>query len=302
MYLCNMKKRNLLTIGMMLLVAADCMGQKGNIKVDVTSKGKVSASDTLSFKAIHFSDSLIADMKIIDYSSDEEPYPFTMGKSRNYYEAYTLEAVGGRPEAVAFINQWLLCNQANRSIRPPVGAETVAEKYAELKAEGLGDMNSVLKSVSRRFLEEDLLEESSFETGNQHYNGISVVMNTPNVLTILDHGSNYAAGAAHGMPWGFLVTFDLKNLRQLMFDDIISEEGREAVLEMIVEDLRENYGEEGLTDAIDFPGCDPALTEEGVQFDYQSYEIGPYSMGMPTVVVPYEKIRKYLTPQVRALL
>lgn len=294
-------------MGMMLLVATDCMGLRINKTTDVTLKGETTVGnvlegDTLVFETISFSDSLIADMKIIDYSGDEEPFPFTMGKSRNYYEAYTLHAVGGRPEVVEFINQWLLCNQGGIHIDFPITAEKVAEKYAELKAQGLSDMNSLLRSESRRFLESDLLDEASFETGNQHINGISVVMNTSNVLTILDHGSDYAAGAAHGMPWGYLVSFDLKNLRQLTFDDIIAPQGREAVLQMIIQELNENYAEEGLTDAIDFPMADPALTTEGVQFDYQAYEIGPYSMGMPTVVLPYDKVRPYLTPLVKALL
>ena len=52
----------------------------------------------------------------------------------------------------------------------------------------------------------------------------------------------------------------------------------------------------------DFPGTDPALDKDGVRFDYGAYELGAYAMGMPSAVIPYEKIKKYLTPGVKELL
>jgi hypothetical protein len=41
---------------------------------------------------------------------------------------------------------------------------------------------------------------------------------------------------------------------------------------------------------------------EGVRFDYGAYEIGAYALGMPEVVIPYEKMKPYLTDKVKELL
>ena len=42
--------------------------------------------------------------------------------------------------------------------------------------------------------------------------------------------------------------------------------------------------------------------EKGVAFDYGPYEIGPYALGMPQALIPYDKIKPYLTPEVKELL
>jgi hypothetical protein len=39
------------------------------------------------------------------------------------------------------------------------------------------------------------------------------------------------------MPWEFGMTFDLKNLRLLTYDDILLKDSHEAVLKMVVEQL-----------------------------------------------------------------
>jgi hypothetical protein len=107
------------------------------------------------------------------------------------------------------------------------------------------------------------------------------------------------------MPWDFGVTFDLKNLRMLTYDDILKKEGREAVLKMVIAELQDEFGEDDMLNSpeeIELPANDPALEAEGVRFDYGAYEIGPYALGMPGVVIPYEKMKPYLTEEVKELL
>ena len=43
------------------------------------------------------------------------------------------------------------------------------------------------------------------------------------------------------------------------------------------------------------------LSPKGVVFIYSFYEIGAYVIGTPTFVVPYNKIKNFLTPEVRHL-
>jgi hypothetical protein len=107
------------------------------------------------------------------------------------------------------------------------------------------------------------------------------------------------------MPWGFGRTFDLTKLRLLTLDDIIKEEDKKTVLKMLVDMLEEEYGDSEMMNEpedIDFPSGGTSLFAEGVAFDYGAYEIGPYAMGMPGVVLPYEKLQPYLTDEVKQLL
>lgn len=264
----------------------------------------VSAQETvelMDFESISYSDSLITDMKIVDYGSDDESERYRMGTSRNYYEAYTLKAVGGPRRAVDFINKWLMVNQTDH-VTPPITVEKVNSGYGKLLGNGLRTIGDVLKSSSSRFLQGELLEESSFETGSYHINGVDVVWNTGRLLTFQDHGTDYSAGAAHGMPWNQYVTFDMTQLRQLMLDDMIEQEYREVVLRMISEELEDGFAEELANHDIDFPSNEPGLTAEGIIFVYSAYEIGPYSLGMPEVILEYDKVWKYMTEKAKALI
>lgn len=53
---------------------------------------------------------------------------------------------------------------------------------------------------------------------------------------------------------------------------------------------------------VPLPAITPALTEEGLLFTYNPYEIAPYSVGIITFTVPYESLRPYLTEKVRQLV
>ena len=306
-----MRKFNL-AIGAMLLLMA-CTGNKGMAQGETATgdSAAVPVSDTLVFESVTFEDSSKYKVKVVDYSGDEEPYPYTVEETKDTYEASFVKAVAGKPEVVEFINQWITLNAAGKYVEKPVTAKTVAAEYAKLKKEeGVTDVLSGLKKSSTSFLggnlpEGDELMEMPFVSGNEYSTSIYVMWETPNLLTLWDGGYEYAAGGAHGMPWGYGTTFDLKNLRELAFDDIITQAGHEAVMKMIIAQLQEEYGDTDMLNApgeIGFPGTDPALDAEGVRFDYGAYEIGPYALGMPGVVIPYEKMKPYLTPEVKELL
>lgn len=53
---------------------------------------------------------------------------------------------------------------------------------------------------------------------------------------------------------------------------------------------------------IPLPAKTPCLTQDGVRFTYQQYEIGPYAMGIVEFTVPYSAIKPYLTQEVLQLL
>jgi len=308
-------------MGLMLLGVWACTGNKG-VAADATGEnGGDSAatevvaveSDTLVFEVVELRDSSEYKVKIVDYSSDEDPAPYDIATVMDAYEASTLKAVAGKPKVVEFINQWLTLDAAGRYVEAPVTAEKVAKEYASLKAQGVPDVRAALKLSAAEHLgssdsadDEEEMMEMPFESANEYSSSISMVWQTPSLLTLWDSGYDYSAGAAHGMPWGIGKTFDLKNLRILTFDDIITKAGHEAVLKMIIETLKDDYADGwemfNSEETIDFPESDPSLVEKGVAFDYGAYEIGAYALGMPQAILPYEKVKPYLTAEVKELL
>ena len=178
----------------------------------------------------------------------------------------------------------------------------VADVYSSMHLRAAGHLNATVGAEEP----DDEMPEMPFESGNEYESSIDVFWQTPNLLTLWDSGYDYSAGAAHGMPWGFGRTFDLKNLRILTMDDIITKAGRPALLKMIIATLKEDYADgwdmANEDESIDFPACDPSLMAEGVAFDYGAYEIGAYALGMPQALIPYDKIKPYLTEEVKELL
>lgn len=303
------------TAGALLLLMA-CTGNKAASAQDGDagdSAAAVPESDTLVFEQVKYRDSVEYKVKIVDYSSDEDPAPYEIATVMDRFEGISLKAVAGKPEVVEFINQWLTIDaDPLENVEAPVTAEKVAEVYAKLKEKGVTDVRSALIARCAGNVnavvasdDPDEMEEVSFESANEYESSIEVYWQTKNLLTLWDSGYDYNAGAAHGIPWGFGRTFDLKNLRILTLDDIVTKAGRPAVLKMIIASLQDEYGEEGMLNApedIDFPYCDPSLMAKGVAFDYGPYEIGPYALGMPQALIPYDKIKPYLTPEVKDLL
>lgn len=304
---------------LLLLMAMACTGNKGagsqgETASEDSAATQVQVSDTLVFENVNMVDSMAYKIKVGDYSSDEEPAPYTLETVTDYYRLSTLKAVAGKPEVVEFINQWLTISAAREPMEESVTAENVAKRYAKLKQDGITDVRSAFKVASGGYLgenaaedeeDEDGMLEMGFASANEWEASVDVRWQTPTLLTLWKNGYDYSAGAAHGMPWEFGQTFDLKNLRLLTYDDILLKDSHEAVLKMVVEQLVDEYAESEMMNEpedIDLPDCDPALVAEGVSFDYGAYEIGAYAMGMPGVIIPYEKIKPYLTKEVKELL
>lgn len=315
-----MRKMNFTLSALLLLTTMACKGNKVfDTFVDAVASDDSSevmpASDTLVFEQVVYKDSVEYQVKIVDFTSDEDPAPYEIATVKDYFDASSLKAVAGKPEVVEFINQWLTIDAAPEwNVEAPVTAAKVAEVYAQMKKNGVADVYSSMHLRAAGHLNatvgaeepDDEMPEMPFESGNEYESSIDVFWQTPNLLTLWDSGYDYSAGAAHGMPWGFGRTFDLKNLRILTMDDIITKAGRPALLKMIIATLKEDYADgwdmANEDESIDFPACDPSLMQDGVAFDYGAYEIGAYALGMPQALIPYDKIKPYLTEEVKELL
>ena len=72
----------------------------------------------------------------------------------------------------------------------------------------------------------------------------------------------------------------------------------------VKENLQDNFEwvYEDSFEKSELPFAPPHLTKNGVQFDYQNYEIGPGVLGQISVVIPYEEIKQYMTDEARELI
>lgn len=110
-------------------------------------------------------------------------------------------------------------------------------------------------------------------------------------------------GGAHGMPLTVYYTFDRETGHHYTTEEIFPANVQSKLTQIVNRNLAttEVYKEGGLFDKSEFGGSYPlpengmALTEKGIIFQYQAYEIAPYAAGMPSVTVPYAEVYAIMT-------
>lgn len=153
-------------------------------------------------------------------------------------------------------------------------------------------MRSVMKQVK---------DVSFGEEGESLSEEIKVIYSTPDLITLESSGYSYAGGM-HGMYWDMGNTFLVNDGTVLdidMFPPISNM--RSKILEGIADE--QDVSVSDLDDfiynpyEIDYP-VTVYLTEKGINFVYQPYDIGPYSSGIITSVVPATpEVINMMTPQ-----
>lgn len=115
-------------------------------------------------------------------------------------------------------------------------------------------------------------------------------------------------GGAHGMTQSASVTYSKELVMRLSYDNAFSPEGLKALKQALREGLKKYFevttNQEliGMLNGVDdpyglpLPNGDPFITQQGLVLRYAPYEIAPYSAGMPTVTIPWTKIRSLLRP------
>ncbi|WP_273777458.1 RsiV family protein [Acinetobacter sp. GSS19] len=124
------------------------------------------------------------------------------------------------------------------------------------------------------------------------------------VATVVMNSSSYLGGA-HGAAAQQYYNFDLKQQRQLQLQDILQPNQRAAlrqeahrVFQRWVVDSKLATSVEEYEQVWPFQLSDNFfLSQQGLILQYGEYEIGPYVVGLPRLVVPYEKLQKILKPQ-----
>ena len=102
---------------------------------------------------------------------------------------------------------------------------------------------------------------------------------------------------------------DLSNLKVLELDDIMDEKGKKALNTLLEKYFRLQYklkSNESLTEGGLFenkiePNDNFYLTEKGIGFVYQPYEISSYAMGEINVFIPLQELKDHLKPSAKLL-
>jgi hypothetical protein len=131
----------------------------------------------------------------------------------------------------------------------------------------------------------------------------SVILNRDNILCY--RADTYAyTGGAHGMGISRFLAFDTRKNIRLQLKDLFVD-GYELLLGDILErkyrDMRFMNENEPLTDAGLFddsihPTENFRISEEGITFSYNPYELAPYSMGSITISLRKDEITDLLKP------
>lgn len=137
------------------------------------------------------------------------------------------------------------------------------------------------------------------------------------------HGSSTAKGMTFrktdGMRIGYSTEFDRKLEKyvikdQTLFADttsaefynLLKEGVRSYFKDMEVEATTDEQIKEQLqvndVNHLPLPVNPPHFTSDGVVFVYGQYEIASYAVGMPQFIIPYDKIRPFLTEEAKELL
>lgn len=109
------------------------------------------------------------------------------------------------------------------------------------------------------------------------------------------YGTTFRKSDGRRLGYEMLINTDRKEFRALIKDGLkqyFTEDGQATISD---EELKDMLLTESSTDFIPLPQFAPELGEDGVVFTYQPYEIAPYAAGMPSFIVPYDKIKPFMT-------
>ncbi len=149
-------------------------------------------------------------------------------------------------------------------------------------------------------LNEEEMEDRSVEL--YEHDTYSIFSFTPKTLTIEKTNSTYSGGA-HGSYSTTFSNIDKSTKKELTLKDILKPNQEKAFTlfaEKFYRELRQLSATDSMKEAgwfnDEFTLAESfAITPEGLYFLYNSYEIQPYALGQEVILLPYDKIKKFLS-------
>jgi hypothetical protein len=138
---------------------------------------------------------------------------------------------------------------------------------------------------------------------------VGILMNQENLLCI--ETSEYVySGGAHGMLNRLFYVFDSKSGRQLKAEDVFLPQSDSALTELLTTAIKARYeinSDSSLTSFGLFvevvePSDNFWLSNTGIGFYYNSYELAPYSYGQSDLFLPFELLKGLLNKDLKQRL
>ena len=193
------------------------------------------------------------------------------------------------------VNRWISDQLWGEYTGPTDDLQTLIDAY------GKGICDS-LREAYRWFPVEDLAYSATMQTLYETPHAVTYLLNSYVYLGGA-HPSSMSEGATFDKTDGSLLGWDmvrpecqaeLKNLLKQGIMDYFESDDEAFVLDMLLE--VDSF------DGLPLPQSNPYLTETGVAFLYQQYEIACYAAGMPSGIIAYDQIEPLLTDRAKVLL
>lgn len=121
------------------------------------------------------------------------------------------------------------------------------------------------------------------------------------VVTVVLNSSSYLGGA-HGSAAQHYYNFDLKEQKQIKLEDLLRPQQKATLEKLAHEAFKTWVTDSKLADNVaDYEQAWPfklsnnfLLGEQGLILQYGEYEIGPYVVGLPRLVIPYDQLQDVL--------
>lgn len=136
-----------------------------------------------------------------------------------------------------------------------------------------------------------------------------IAFESPKLLTFAFISYTYTGGA-HGNHGTSYTSFDLTKNKALTLNDVLGENGKKMLRSLLEKNFRRQFNlkptdslkDGGLFENKIEPNENFYVTEKGIGFCYNPYEIGPYVMGEINIFIPFSDIKNLLKDDFRKLI
>ncbi|MDR2185149.1 MAG: RsiV family protein [Treponema sp.] len=218
--------------------------------------------------------------------------PLFPGQGGNPRLKISLSLLDTEPPAEESLRN-LLWNTLYDGVSPEEYGDLLSAHYEAQYAGAAADLNA---------------SEEPPESMNWEYAETAAIETRTPRLLVISRDRDYYLGGAHGMREKAYFVFSLAEPARLKLEDLVR--SREALQPLLEEALRVRAGlKQGeslraggfFEDAVTAPD-NFFLSEQGLGFHWDPYEIAPYAAGSVEVTIPYDKIRPFLSPGGAALI
>lgn len=191
-------------------------------------------------------------------------------------------------------------------IAEPDAKDTQAEQKAEASAVAGAEQKNSFDAQVQRYANSfiDLDNELKALSSNHQINLLvkpKILQAQGKVVTVGLNSSSYLGGA-HGSAAQHYYNFDLKEQKQIKLEDLLRPQQKAALEKLAHEAFKTWVMDSKLADNVaDYEQAWPfklsnnfLLGEQGLILQYGEYEIGPYVVGLPRLVIPYDQLQDVL--------